>query len=184
MLPRRVSRRLAARREAGRIDYRIGHLPPEERAATVRALVADGLGAHIASLLAVATYEQDVSVLDALADAIAARQWEPVTNDRIAAVRLWARGWLFGRRSVRETEALNAEIEHAQVRQDDDVTLVRTVRAIPPVPAPRSTAPGPTAPGPTAARPVAGWAPRTDRPGHPRSFARPAPGGTHTEDVR
>jgi exosortase/archaeosortase family protein len=143
VLPRSVSRRLAARREAGRIDYRIGHLPPEQRVTTVRALVADGLGAHIASLLAIATYEEDLDVLDALADAVAARQWEPVTSDRIGAIRLWARGWLFSRR-------LGAEAP------GEDAPVVRTVGRRPPVPAsvPRA-------------------APIPVRPRHPRSFARP-----------
>ena len=143
LLPRAVSRRLAARREAGRIDYRIGHLPREQRVTTVRALVADGLGAHIASLLAIATYEQDLDVLDALADAVAARQWEPVTSDRISAIRLWARGWLFSRR-------LGAEAP------GEDVAVVRAVGARPPVPAPVPRA-----------------APIPHRPRHPRSFARP-----------
>jgi hypothetical protein len=50
----------------------------------------------------------------------------------------------------------------------DDDTLVRSVRAIPPVPVP--------VPRPVARRPA--------RPAHPRSFARPAPGGAHPEDVR
>ena len=127
VLPRRMSRRLAARREAARIDYRIGHLPSAERAAAVRVLVADGLGAHTASLLAVATYERDVDVLDALADAVAARQWEPVTNDRIAAVRLWARGWLLARRSG---------------TAGGDGTAVRALRTTPPVPAPAPRANG------------------------------------------
>ena len=183
VLPRWVSRRLAARREAGRIDYRIGHLPPEQRSATVAALVADGLGAHTASLLAVATYEEDVTVLDALANAIAARQWEPVTNDRIAALRLWARGWLFGRRSVSDEAIQQGQMQQGRTRQgqgapqdgdalrqdtvEDDVTLVRSVRAIPPVPVP--------VPRP-GRRPV--------RPAHPRSFARPVPGGAPTEDDR
>jgi len=99
VLPKAVSRRLARHRESGRIDYRIGHLPAADRITRVRALVADGLGAHTASLLAVATYEQEPEVLDALADAVAARQWEPVVNDRVAALRLWARGWLQSRRS-------------------------------------------------------------------------------------
>ncbi|WNV75139.1 ATP-grasp domain-containing protein [Geodermatophilus sp. DSM 44513] len=94
MLPTRVARWMGARREAGRIDYRIGHLPSAERAARVRALAADGLGAHAASLVAVATYDEDPAVLDALAAAIAARQWEPVTSPRVAALRLWARAWL------------------------------------------------------------------------------------------
>lgn len=94
VLPRRVSRWMGARREAGRIDYRIGHLPSLERAARVRQLAGDGLGTHAASLVAVATYDEDPVVLDALAEAVAARQWEPVTGHRIAALRLWARGWL------------------------------------------------------------------------------------------
>ena len=94
VLPRRVSRRLGARRETGRIDYRVGHLLPPDRIRSVRALVADGLGAHAATLLAVATYDDDPQVLDGLAEAVAARQWEPVTNHRVAALRLWARGWL------------------------------------------------------------------------------------------
>jgi exosortase/archaeosortase family protein len=164
VLPRGVSRRLAARREAARIDCRIGHLPPEERAAVVRLLVADGLGAHTASLMAVATYEQDVEVLDALADAIAARQWEPVTNDRIAAIRLWARGWLFGRRSV-SGEPRDGD---PQDRQRDDDTAVIAVGTMPPVPVP-------------VARPVA--PPPARRA--PRSFALPTPGiPARPEDFR
>jgi carbamoyl-phosphate synthase large subunit len=171
LLPRSVSRRLAARREAGRIDYRIGHLPQEERAATVRLLVADGLGAHTASLLAIATYEQDVAVLDALADAVAARQWEPVTNDRIAALRLWARGWLFGRRSGAGTEGSPEDTSN------DDVQVIGAMRPPPPVPA-RASRIGGTRP------PVV--PPRSPRPSHPRSFARPSAGGrSHpAEDVR
>jgi exosortase/archaeosortase family protein len=94
VLPRRLSGWVGARREAARIDYRIGHMPAAERAEQVRALAADGLGAHAASLVAVATYDDDPGVLDVLAEAIAARQWEPVTSSEVAALRLWARGWL------------------------------------------------------------------------------------------
>jgi exosortase/archaeosortase family protein len=94
VLPRGVSRWMAARREAGRIDYRIGHMPSAERAERVRELAADGLGAHAASLVAVATYDDDLHVLGVLAEAIAARQWEPVTGSEVASLRLWARGWL------------------------------------------------------------------------------------------
>lgn len=104
VLPRPVSRRLAARRETGRIDYRLGHLPAGQRAARVRDLGAAGLGVHTATLLAVATYEQDPEVLDALAEVVAARQWEPVINDRVAALRLWARGWLFHRSTPEPAE--------------------------------------------------------------------------------
>ena len=98
ILPRPIAARLAAHREAGRIDYRIGHLTPAQRVATVQRLAGEGLGAHTASLLAVATYDTDVVVLDALADAVAARQWEPVVSHRVTALRLWARGWLLARR--------------------------------------------------------------------------------------
>jgi carbamoyl-phosphate synthase large subunit len=97
VLPSRLSARLAARREAARVDYRIGHLPARQRVERVRELAADGLGAHSASLVAVATYDVDPLVLDALADAVAARQWEPVTDHRVSALRLWARGWLLAR---------------------------------------------------------------------------------------
>ena len=97
--PARLSRWLGARRESGRIDYRIGHLPVAERMACIRELAADGLGAHAASLVAVATYDEDLVVLDCLAAEVAARQWEPVTSHRVAALRLWARGWLLGRPS-------------------------------------------------------------------------------------
>jgi exosortase/archaeosortase family protein len=125
VLPARVSRRLAARRESRRIDYRIGHQPPAVRIDTIRQLVADGLGAHTASLLAVATYDEDVEVIDALAEAVAARQWEPVTNDRVAALRLWARGWLLARRTPRPGPA---------DLRDADVVLL--TGAQPPVPVP------------------------------------------------
>ena len=94
VLPAWLSSRLAAHRERGRVDYRIGHQTAGRRAAAVRELAARGLGVHTATLLAVATHETDPIVLDALADAVAARQWEPVSNRRIVALRLWARAWL------------------------------------------------------------------------------------------
>src|SRR5919112_1803861 len=128
---------MGARREAGRIDYRIGHLPSDERAARVRALVADGLGAHAASLVAVATYDDDPTVLDALATSIAARQWEPVTNHRVAALRLWARGWLL-QHPERDAVPESAR-EHAAAPERQTV----------PVPVP---VPGPLSPLPSPAR--------------------------------
>ena len=161
VLPRRVARWMGARREAGRIDYRIGHLTSAERAARVRALAGDGLGAHAASLVAVATYDEDPAVLDALAEAIAARQWEPVTNHRIAALRLWARGWLLQhpeRDAVPASEPAAAPEPEPQVApeadvvpQDDEPSTVRLLRLPtradlrPPVPLP----PRPCVPVPT-----------------------------------
>ena len=152
LLPRRVSHWLGARREAARIDYRIGHLPVEARAERVATLAADGLGAHTASLLAVATYEQDVTVLDALAGAIAARQWEPVTNERVSSLRLWARGWLLSR----------PQPATATTTPADPVAPAPAPAPVVPTSVPTSV----PAPPPPVAR-------RTGPP--PRSFARPDP---------
>jgi carbamoyl-phosphate synthase large subunit len=162
LIPRSVARGLAARREAARIDYRIGHRPAVERIAVVRRLVEDGLGAHTASLLAVATYDEDVAVLDALAQAVAARQWEPVTNDRIAALRLWARGWLLARRLPDPVAGLRGTPKPAGEEPDDDTVVLHRIGTRPPVPLP-------------ASRP---------RRTAPRSFARPPrDGAPFPEDV-
>jgi carbamoyl-phosphate synthase large subunit len=94
VLPATVSGWLARRREQRRVDYRIGHQSAGRRAAAVRELAERGLGVHTATLLAVATHETDPVVLDALAGAVAARQWEPVSHRDVNALRLWARAWL------------------------------------------------------------------------------------------
>ncbi|MEU4692476.1 ATP-grasp domain-containing protein [Actinoplanes sp. NPDC023714] len=94
ILPRALSARLARRRERTRVDYRVGHENAARRASIVRELAGKGLGVHTATLLAVATHETDLGVLDALADAVAARQWEPVASQDVVALRLWARAWL------------------------------------------------------------------------------------------
>ncbi|WP_158579892.1 archaeosortase/exosortase family protein [Geodermatophilus marinus] len=169
LLPRGVSRRLAARREAARIDYRIGHLPADLRAARVRELAADGLGVHTASLVAVATYEEDPAVLDALAEAVAARQWEPVTGHRIAALRLWARGWLLARSARGPGPVVPAEPVTGALRT---------------LPAPRLAVPG----GPPAPPPAGDGTPAVGRHrargDRPASFARPVqPGPTHPQDA-
>lgn len=192
LLPRRVASRLGARREAARIDYRIGHLSPAERAARVRALAADGLGAHTASLLAVATYDQDTEVLDTLAAEVAARQWEPVTSHRMTSLRLWARGWMLGRAHSRPDTAPPAAPDlvgdgptawpPSSVQDDgqptreltDVVTALRSAGAGQPRPvlgpAPAAAALVPPRRGAVAERP-----PRPT----PRSFARVSPTPRH-----
>ncbi|MGR6966269.1 exosortase/archaeosortase family protein [Geodermatophilus sp. URMC 61] len=146
VLPNRVARWMGARREAARIDYRIGHLPSAERAERVRALAADGLGAHSASLLAVATYDDDPTVLDVLATSIAARQWEPVTDHRIAALRLWARGWLL-RHPERDAVPASAESPAPVRRRLPPLpvpplpAVVRVAGSLPPLPVPRPLPP-------------------------------------------
>ncbi|MBG0564985.1 ATP-grasp domain-containing protein [Actinoplanes aureus] len=94
ILPKSVSSRLARRREQRRVDYRVGHESAGRRAVIVRELAAKGLGVHTATLLAVATHETDPLVLDSLATAVAARQWEPVAGQDVISLRLWARAWL------------------------------------------------------------------------------------------
>ncbi|GAB3317184.1 hypothetical protein GCM10027451_34830 [Geodermatophilus aquaeductus] len=153
VLPRRLSGWLAARREAARVDYRLGHLPPDRRADRIRELAADGLGAHSASLVAVATYETDPAVLDCLAECVAARQWEPVTDARVSALRLWARGWLLARPAVDRDEA-------ARTGTAPQPTVPVARIAVPPA-VPRSAEPPPAAPSPSTAAP------------HPATFARP-----------
>jgi hypothetical protein len=135
VLPTGLSQRLAAHRESGRIDYRIGHLPASVRIARVRELAADGLSAHSASLVAVATYDEDPLVLDSLAQAIAARQWEPVTNQRVAALRLWARGWLLARGPEEDDDE---PADAAEPAADDGPARIAAVArmAVPPPPPP------------------------------------------------
>ncbi|MGY1739309.1 MULTISPECIES: exosortase/archaeosortase family protein [unclassified Blastococcus] len=159
VFPAWLSRRLATRRESGRIDYRIGHLPAAARVARVRELTADGLGAHTASLVAVATYDEDPLVLDCLAQAVAARQWEPVTNQRIAALRLWARGWLLARGPEHDVDG----------PRSDDAGEPPAGETTGPFPAARLAVPPPPPPPPS---PQAG---RHSRPtGRQLSFARPS----------
>ena len=148
VLPTRVARWMGARREAGRIDYRIGHLPSAERAARVRTLAGDGLGAHAASLVAVATYDDDPAVLDVLAESIAARQWEPVTNHRVAALRLWARGWLLQHPERGDAPEAAAVPVLAAVPDDGEPPTARLPRtaarpSVPVAPRPRVASPVP-----------------------------------------
>lgn len=159
LLPDPVSRRLAARRETRRIDYRIGLLPADQRVTTVHRLAADGLGAHTASLLALATYDQDPQVLDALADEVARRQWEPVVNGRVASLRMWAHGWTLGRSTAARGTG-------------DDVRDPDPTWAVPPVPPP----PAPVAARPPAAPPTFACPPSGDAmPIHRPALSRTVP---------
>ena len=83
---------------------------------------------------------------------VAARQWEPVTDARVSALRLWARGWLLARPAVDREEATRTAATPQQT-----VPVARI--AVPA--AGRPAAPRPAAPPPTAAAP------------HPATFARP-----------
>ncbi|MGY1705906.1 hypothetical protein ACI79C_15175 [Geodermatophilus sp. SYSU D00697] len=166
VLPRRLSRWLSARREAGRIDYRIGHLSADDRAERLRELVADGLGVHTATLLAAAARDEDPVVLDALAEAVAARQWEPVTGPRVDALRLWARGWLLARPQAERLAMEPVPSTPATLR----IPRIAVPVGPPVVPA------VPQVPPPLPGR-------HRDRTDRPVSYAQPSP-SRHLEDAR
>ncbi|HET9516494.1 MAG TPA: ATP-grasp domain-containing protein [Actinoplanes sp.] len=94
LLPASVAARLTARRDRRQVDDTVEHETAVRRAVAVRELAEQGLDAHIATLLAVAAHETQPQVLDALAGAVAAQQWEPAANRDVIALRLWARAWL------------------------------------------------------------------------------------------
>lgn len=176
VLPRRVAAQLGRRREAARIDYRIGHLGPEERKAKVRQLAADGLGAHTASLLAVATYDTDVGVLDLLAREVASRQWEPVTTSRVMSLRLWARGWSQARGLAGWADGADASPDRPDGADAAGAVGSTGVPPSPPAPPPPSGL-APELPMTATPRPgaIRSFAVRPVRPDRPRSSAAPRP---------
>jgi exosortase/archaeosortase family protein len=129
VLPAAASTWLAARRERQRVDYRIGHQSAGRRAAAVRDLAERGLGVHTATLLAVATHETDPVVLDALAGAVAARQWEPISNRNVIALRLWARAWLMRAPVVGELPGTGRLIAVTGAGGPAGVAVIRALQA-------------------------------------------------------
>ncbi len=65
---------------------------PNERAATVWAVAGQGLRVHGRCLWALARTEDDPTVRAVLATAVARNQWEPATDRRLLALRVWADG--------------------------------------------------------------------------------------------
>lgn len=92
-LPSPVRRRMAATREESRVDYRVGFLDVEQRKQAIIRLAADGLEAHGATLLAIATYEEDTSVLDTLATQVVGEMPKTATKSVDALLAYWTRGW-------------------------------------------------------------------------------------------
>ncbi len=92
-VPAKTRRWLARRRESNRIDFRIGFLNVEQRCAAIATLSANGLETQGASLMALAVFEEDFTVLDALARAVFIHAHDPVTTDRTASLLLWCRAW-------------------------------------------------------------------------------------------
>ena len=109
-LPAPLRERIARARESNRIDYRLGFLDVDQRCSAIEGLTEDGLEAHCASLLAIATYEVDPTVLETLSQAVE-RSTSPIESWRAAALHLWSRGWRVGsqRESGEMKMALNVE---------------------------------------------------------------------------
>lgn len=98
-LPVAMRERIARTRESNRIDYRLGFLDVEQRCSAIEALTESGLETHCASLLAIATYEDDPAVLETLSRAIEGSS-SPVQSWRAGALHLWSRAWLVGTRQT------------------------------------------------------------------------------------
>jgi carbamoyl-phosphate synthase large subunit len=116
----------------------------------------------------VATYDSDPLVLDALADAVAARQWEPVTDHRVSALRLWARGWLLARPVARAHRPAASPAPDGVAGEDDDAVAVARIPVPPPPGNPPSARAAAPADSPPEHRPV------PVRPTVPGTFARPS----------
>ncbi|MCU7724176.1 UDP-N-acetylglucosamine 2-epimerase (non-hydrolyzing) [Actinoplanes sp. KI2] len=127
VLPKGLSKRLAQKRERRRIDYRVGHESTARRAEIIRGMAAKGLSVHTATLLAVASYETEPMVLDALADAVAERQWEPLHSPDVLALRLWARAWLM--RAPEKPRATGRLIAVTGAGGPAGVAVIRALRA-------------------------------------------------------
>lgn len=87
---------MARHREEGRVDYRVGFLDVDQRQQAIARLAADGLEAHGATLLALATYEQDPRVLEALSAAVVEHLPESHQRPVEAKLAFWSRGWVEG----------------------------------------------------------------------------------------
>lgn len=117
LVPKPLAKRAAARREARRVDYRLGHMPVPERIERVKALLADGLGAHAATLVACAKSDDSDEVKRVLADGVAARAWEPGTSSDVQSLRLWAHGWHDQRAREQESQGATSATTH-EVHQE------------------------------------------------------------------
>ncbi|MHB1208692.1 MAG: ATP-grasp domain-containing protein [Acidimicrobiales bacterium] len=110
-LPATMRERIAQTRESNRIDYRIGFLSAEQRCSAIEGLTESGLETHCASLLAIATYEDDPVVLETTSRAIE-RSDSPVESWRAGALHLWSRAWLVGSRPTTGEMKFVIDVEH------------------------------------------------------------------------
>ncbi len=110
-LPPSVRDALARRRESNRIDYRLGFLDVDQRCSAISELAESGLDTHGASLLAIAVYETEPSVLETLAGVVQASFDRPVTSSREATLHLWARAWELGSGSSLDAREVSPQVQ-------------------------------------------------------------------------
>ncbi|MBO0728691.1 MAG: ATP-grasp domain-containing protein [Acidimicrobiaceae bacterium] len=140
LIPGPERRRMAAHREEGRVDYRVGFLDVDQRKAAIARLAADGLEAHGATLLALARYEEDPTVLDALEKAIdehlpqlAHSAEKPVD----AMLAFWSRGWHGARDPVTSPPPIPEKTWrvliswHGHRRRERDLRVLDEIRSRP-----------------------------------------------------
>ena len=63
---------------------------PQRRIAMISAVTAQGVGTYASPLLRLARRENEPAVRIALASAVARNQWEPASDRRLVALRVWA----------------------------------------------------------------------------------------------
>jgi exosortase/archaeosortase family protein len=138
LVPPAERQRMEQHREAGRIDYRVGFLDVDQRRQAIARLAADGLEAHGATLLALATYEEDPTVLDALSAAVVEHLPEAPDRPVDAMLAFWSRGWLGGRDPVSSPRPISEKTwrlllgRYGRRRTERDLRLLAQIRDLPP----------------------------------------------------
>ncbi|MBW4079046.1 MAG: ATP-grasp domain-containing protein [Acidobacteria bacterium] len=79
------------------------------RVELVKRLCDQGLAYHCRSLVAFVASADEVEIIEETVTCIAKRQWEPVSTNGVAALRLWARGWLLGRETTLDGGTLDVQ---------------------------------------------------------------------------
>ena len=126
LLPRFLTRIQRARMRSWK---RAEEREPTQRAELLCRLAEEGLGFNAPPLIAAVSVESDPTVLDALAEAIASRQWEPVTGSGVAVLKLWARAWTMARRTRDTRTGADPAADRASVAtqsRTDEETRERT----------------------------------------------------------
>lgn len=98
---------------------------PYRRMAAVAVAAQRGVGRNAAALLDLARHEPDPGVLEALARAVAIKQWEPSDRVDVVELRLWAQSY-FARQTVRDAPSPSRRPIAAPVVDDETPTVLVT----------------------------------------------------------